>query len=93
MFKYGNADYPSLASAGWNSIVPSMKAVRVVIGDNVDFEGGACRGLWSGEDGTANLVLVDGTELNDFPIFAGMNPFACVRVKTGGTVQNLWAVY
>lgn len=93
-FKLHNILFRTLASAGWNSIVPATKLVLITKSDTSDFPDGPCRALWAGEDGSVNLVLIDGSVLTNFPLFAGMNAIGCARVKTGGTLSAaLYAVY
>lgn len=74
------------------SSAPADDFVLVTKADN-DLPGGACRGLWVGTAGTANLGTIGGTTRTDVPLVAGLNPFACLQVRTGGTADNIWALY
>lgn len=51
------------------------------------------RALWIGTAGTINLVDLDGNTLTDFPAKAGLLPLAVNKVKTGGTADDIWALY
>ena len=55
-------------------------------------ENGPCRGLWVGTAGTANLVDYAGQTATNFPLHAGLNP-GCTAVNSGGTADDIWAVY
>jgi hypothetical protein len=52
-----------------------------------------CRGLLVGTAGTANLTDLDGNAVADVPLQAGYNPLACKYVNTGGTADNIWALF
>ncbi len=54
---------------------------------------GTCKGLRVGTAGTANLVDGTGTLRTDVPLFEGDNPLVCREVRTGGTADNIWALY
>lgn len=51
------------------------------------------RALWVGTAGTANLMDEAGTTHADVPLQAGLNPFRCLQVRTGGTADDIWALY
>lgn len=85
--------YDDLAAYGAQALTPSQRIKTIVADDSNDLPDGPCRGIWSGTDGTVNLVTPEGDDLADFPIFAGLNPIAVARVKTGGTATNLYALY
>jgi hypothetical protein len=61
--------------------------------DNSDLPAGICRGLLVGTAGTANLVRMDGTEIASVPLQQGYNPLIVRRVKTGGTADDIFALY
>jgi hypothetical protein len=46
-----------------------------------------------GTAGTANLTEDDGTERNGVPLIAGYNFLVVKKVRTGGTADNIWALY
>lgn len=71
---------------------PARKVAEVTKA-NSDLPDGCCRGLWVGSAGTANITTKEGDELTDFPLLAGLNPIMVVRVSTGGTADNIWALY
>lgn len=51
------------------------------------------RGLACGTAGTANLVDASGQTLTNFPLQAGYNPIAIVELSSGGTADDIWALY
>ncbi len=79
--QYGD---PSAAPA--DAYAPVTKA-------NADLPGGVCRGLLVGSPGTANLQEVDGTIRANVPLQQGYNPLVCKQVRTGGTADDIWALY
>lgn len=93
MFRIFGKRYSSLADFGVAALLPSPKPVKVTKHDTDDLPNGACRGLWVGTAGTASLRLLDGSEVADFPLFLGWNPISVLGVKTGGTADNIWALY
>lgn len=58
-----------------------------------DLPDGACRGLCVGTPGTANLVDLTGATRTNYPLQQGYNPIAVQRVLTGGTADDIWALY
>jgi hypothetical protein len=54
---------------------------------------GKCRGLLVGTAGTANLMDETGATRTNVPLQAGYNPIVCKQVRTGGTADNIWALY
>lgn len=64
-----------------------------VIKANADLPKGKCRALLVGTAGTLNLTQIDGTERDNVPVQAGYNPLQVLRVRTGGTAENVWALY
>lgn len=67
--------------------------VRSVTKATSNLPNGQCRALWVGTAGTANLVDLSGETLTDFPLKEGLNPISVVRVSTGGTASDIWALY
>lgn len=51
------------------------------------------RGLWVGTSGTANLVDERGNECANFPLLQGYNPIRISQLETGGTADDIWAMY
>lgn len=51
------------------------------------------RALYVGTAGTANLMGGDGEIATDFPLQAGLNPIRPRQVRTGGTADDIWALY
>jgi hypothetical protein len=72
---------------------PAASLVPITKSDSTDFTGGICRGLLVGTAGTATLIDATGTERLNVPLQAGYNPLRVMRVKTGGTADNIWALY
>jgi len=68
------------------SYVPVTKA-------NTDFALGTCRSLLVGTAGTANLMQADGTVRADVPLQRGYNYIEARQVRTGGTADDIWALY
>lgn len=66
--------------------------VKVTKADS-DLAGGVCRGLLVGTAGTANLQDADGTTTTDVPLQQGYNPLQARQVRTGGTADDIWALY
>ena len=58
---------------------------------------GTCKALLIGSAGTLNVQMVgiDGVAVirNGLPLEAGIYPFQCVQVRTGGTADNIFAIY
>ena len=76
-----------------NADVEATKFVPVVKADATNLPDGAARALWVGSAGTANLVEVDGTQRADVPLKEGLFPCAVLQVETGGTADDIWAIY
>jgi hypothetical protein len=60
--------------------------------DDNPFEFGPCGALYVGTAGTANLTFFDGSQADNVPLFAGMNPIEVAGVRTGGTADDIWVV-
>lgn len=58
-----------------------------------DLPGSITRGLLVGTAGTANLMQPDGTIRANVPLQQGYNPLQVRQVRTGGTADNIWALY
>lgn len=71
---------------------PATKYVPVTPGAE-DLPDGVCRGLLVGSAGTCNLTEPDGTDRDDVPLIAGYNPLAALKVRAGGTADDIWALY
>ena len=46
-----------------------------------------------GTAGTANIRTAAGVVRTGVPLIQGVNPIMCVRVLTGGTATDIWAMY
>lgn len=80
------------AQTGDASIAPADAFVPVSKAD-ADLPEGVCRSLWVATAGTANLMQEDGTVRTNVPLLQGPNPFIVKQVRTGGTAENIWAIY
>jgi hypothetical protein len=75
---------------------PATKIVPITLHDTNLFD--ACRGLLVGTAGTANITEMGadggaGTERTNVPLQVGYNPISVIRIKTGGTASDIWALY
>lgn len=61
--------------------------------DDDDLPDGIADGLLVGTAGTANLMEPGGDTQTDVPLVAGYNPIKVKRVLTGGTADDIWALY
>jgi len=58
-----------------------------------DLPDGPARGLLVGTAGTANLMDGAGEIRSGVPLQAGFNPMMVKQVRTGGTADDIWALY
>ncbi len=72
---------------------PATKLVKLTKTDNTDLTDGACRSLLVGTAGTANIKDADGTDRANVPLQAGYNPIRIIQLETGGTADDIWALY
>lgn len=80
-----------MAIAGWaGDTAPATNAAKVTKSNSTVLN---CRGLLVGTAGTANLTTFDGSAITDVPLQQGYNPIACKHVNTGGTADDIWALY
>ena len=71
---------------------PARNAVKIdKNGEN--FAGGACQGLLVGTAGTATLTMAGGSVCTDIPLQQGYNPLNVLKIESGGTADNIWALY
>ncbi len=71
---------------------PASAAILVVKAAS-DLPDGPCRALLCGQAGTVNIVDASGNVCTDLPLQAGYNPISVIRVSTGGSASNIWALY
>jgi hypothetical protein len=71
---------------------PGEKWVKVTKA-NANLPDGLCRALLVGTPGTANLTDKFGTATTNVPLQQGYNPLNVLQVNTGGTADDIWAVY
>jgi hypothetical protein len=74
-------------------IGPAAQIAAIVKSDTTDLPGGVCRAILAGTAGSANLIDATGNTVTNFPLQQGYNPVGVSRVLTGGTADNLWALY
>ena len=72
---------------------PAGVIVPVTKDDNNDLPDGVCRALLVGTPGTCNLIDKSEATRTAVPLQAGFNPLRVTRVKTGGTADDIWALY
>lgn len=60
---------------------------------NANLAGGVCRALLVGTAGTANLRDAAGMDTADVPLQVGYNPLRALQVRTGGTADDIWALF
>lgn len=70
----------------------ARRAVLVTKADTT-LPGGTCRALLVGTAGTANIMDANGTICANIPLQAGYNPIQTTQVRTGGTADDIWALY
>jgi len=73
--------------------INSASQYPLVTKADADLPNGICRGLLVGVEGTANLMDRQGNIETDVPLVAGYNPIMCKQVRTGGTADNIRALY
>ncbi len=74
-------------------IGPAAQLAAIVKSDTADLPGGVCRALLVGTAGTATIIDASGALATNVPLQQGYNPIGVTRVQTGGTADNLWALY
>lgn len=84
--------YPTLSPTTLQS-VEGASAYPLVTKANSALPNGPCRGLLVGTAGTANLKDIYGNIETDVPLSVGINPLKCSEVRTGGTADNIRALY
>ena len=72
---------------------PARQLIKVTKSDTLDIAPNACRALLVGVAGTANLVDWTGATVANVPLQQGYNPLMIRRVMTGGTADNIVALY
>ena len=72
---------------------PARSLIKVTKSDTVDIASSVCRALLVGTAGSATLIDASGAEVANVPLQQGFNPIMVRRIKTGGTAENIWALY
>lgn len=76
------AQYENVAG----KIVPVTKA-------DADLPSGPTFAILCGTPGTVNVQDRSGTVRTDVPLQAGYNPLSVIQIRTGGTADDIWALY
>ena len=74
-------------------IGPAATIRPIVKSDTIDLPNGVCRAVLVGTPGSANLMDASGNVLTGLPLQQGYNPIGVLRIMTGGTADNMWALY
>ena len=74
-------------------IGPAAQILPITKSDTDDLPNGICRALLVGTPGTANLMDSSGNAVTNVPLQPGFNPIGVRRFMTGGTADNVWALY
>lgn len=69
-----------------SDVIPVTKA-------DADLPNSTCRALLVGTAGTANIKTHSGEIRTNVPLQQGENHIMCLQVRTGGTADNIWAMY
>lgn len=72
---------------------PQAKAIVSVTKANNDLARLPTKGLLCGTAGTVNLMDAEGNIVADVPLQQGYNPIQVRQVRTGGTADDIWALY
>jgi hypothetical protein len=74
---------------------PAYDVIPVTKAD-ADLPEGSCKAILVGQAGTLNIQTVGrgSPEIRtSVPLAAGIYPFQCKQIRTGGTADNIWAIY
>jgi hypothetical protein len=74
------------------STAPGLRYVKLTK-VNTDLADGPCRCLLVGTAGSANLMESGGEQRANVPLVKGYNPLVVRQLRTGGTADDIWAVY
>ncbi len=81
------------ASQSTGLIGPAAQLFPVTKSDTADLPNGVCRAVLVGTAGSANLMDASGNLASGVPLQQGYNPIGVRRLMTGGTADNVWAIY
>ena len=86
-------EIPPAPYSGTENIEPSRANVKV-FANSGPFEDGAARAIWSGTEGFINAIQAASLQLDEFPIFKGLNQTGgIIEILSGSTATDLWAMY
>lgn len=71
---------------------PAKYVVPVTKADE-NLPDGMADGLLCGSAGTVNIMDAGGEIRTNVPLQQGYNPFMAQQVRTGGTADDIWALY
>lgn len=69
------------------------RAYEPVTKADANLPSGDCRAILVGAAGTLNLMDLDGIVRTGVPVQAGFNPIMARQIRSGGTADNVWAIY
>lgn len=76
--------------------LPAWDVIPVTKAD-ANLPDGTCKAILIGTAGTLNVEMrgIDGVPVvrNSLPLEAGLYPFQCTQIRTGGTADSIFAVY
>jgi hypothetical protein len=76
--------------------LPAWDVIPVTKADS-DLPAGTCKAILIGTSGTLNVQMrgIDGVPVirSSLPLEAGVYPFQCIQIRTGGTADNIHAIY
>lgn len=78
------------AADGSDSEAPALAAVKLIKGSAVP---GTCRALLVGTPGTATVTDAAGNLCTNIPLQSGYNPIGISAIASGGTADDIWALY
>lgn len=85
---------PDIFSSYQKSLIsPAERLEPVTKHDTNELTAGTCKALLVGTAGTANLVDAYGSTRTNVPLKEGYNPIRVKIIKTGGTADDIWALY
>lgn len=77
----------------YNTQFNPAREIKPVTKADSDLPDGICRGLLVGTSGTLNIKDADGNTVTSVPVTLGYNPLSLQQVRTGGTADDIFALY
>lgn len=72
---------------------PPSSVVKLEEGDDFAMEHGLPKAIWVGTPGTLNFTDPSGNTITGFPVFEGRNDITFQALNTGGTADDIWALF